>query len=61
MIINTNLRFGEWTTVFGDAKMTIVLVNRLTHRCQFFETGNDRFRVNNSATAATHKGREAES
>jgi DNA replication protein DnaC len=53
--ITTTLSFSEWATVFGDAKLTTALHDRLTHRCHILETGIDSFRFRASAEAARSK------
>ena len=62
VIITTNLSFSEWSNVFGDAKLTTALLDRLMHHCHIVETGNESYRFKHSSTQAKGliKAREVE-
>jgi DNA replication protein DnaC len=53
VVITTNLSFSEWGAVFGDAKLTTALLDRLTHHCHIVETGNESWRFKQSGTQAS--------
>lgn len=44
LIITTNLKFADWTQVFGDERLTVALLDRLTHRAHIIEFIGDSYR-----------------
>jgi len=44
MIVTTNLRFADWTQVFGDERLTAALLDRLTHKAHVLEFVGESYR-----------------
>ncbi len=44
IIVTTNLRFADWTSIFGDEKMTAALLDRLTHKGHILEFIGESYR-----------------
>ncbi len=60
VMIKTSLDFAEWSSVFGDAKMTTALLDRLTHHCHIVETGNESIRFSRSTAEAKTRSKARE-
>ena len=45
LIVTTNLPFENWTEVLLSERLTGATLDRLTHRCQIIETGNESYRL----------------
>jgi DNA replication protein DnaC len=45
VIVTTNLRFAEWTQVFGSESLTAALLDRLTHRSHILEVVGQSYRL----------------
>jgi len=56
MIVTTNLRFGEWTQVFGDEQLTAALLDRLTHHAHILEFVGESYRFRERMEREKGKG-----
>ena len=56
LIITTNLRFADWTQVFGDERLTAALLDRLTHKAHILEfTGAESYRFRERMQRQAHR------
>jgi DNA replication protein DnaC len=57
VIVTTNLRFADWTQVFGSEQLTAALLDRLTHRAHILEfSGAESFRFRQRMQRETQTG-----
>ena len=47
-VVNSNLPFDEWTSVFGSERLTGALLDRLTHHVHILEMNGESYRLNQS-------------
>jgi len=45
VIVTSNLEFGQWTSIFGDTKLTSALVDRLVHHAHIVSFAGESFRL----------------
>jgi DNA replication protein DnaC len=45
VIITTNMGFGDWTQIFGDANLTAALLDRITHRAHVINCTWESYRL----------------
>jgi len=44
IIVTTNLKFADWPQIFGDERLTLALLDRLTHRANILEFLGESYR-----------------
>lgn len=44
LLVTTNLKFADWTQVFGDERLTAALLDRLTHKAHIIEFVGESYR-----------------
>jgi len=45
VVVTSNLEFGQWTSIFGDTKLTSALVDRLVHHAHILSFTGESFRL----------------
>jgi DNA replication protein DnaC len=55
IIVTTNLNFADWTQVFGSEKLTLALLDRLTHRAHIIEFVGESYRFRQRLQQQDHR------
>lgn len=58
VIVTTNLRFADWTQIFGEERLTAALLDRLTHRAHILEFIGESFRFRQRMQKQAQKEKE---
>ncbi len=59
LVLTTNLKFSEWTSIFPDARLCRAVIDRLTHRSHIVDTGKDSIRLEEALERQGRAGAEA--
>lgn len=54
VVVTSNLEFGQWTSVFGDTKLTAALVDRLVHHAHILSFTGESFRLKQALERANN-------
>jgi len=55
LLMTTNLRFADWIQIFGDERLSVALLDRLTHRAHILEFVGESFRLRQTRKTALAK------
>jgi len=54
MVVTSNLRFADWTQIFGDERLTAALLDRLTHKAHILEFAGESYRFRQRMQREAH-------
>lgn len=55
LIVTTNLKFADWPQVFGDERLTLALLDRLTHKAHIIEFNGESYRFRQQRQRQAHE------
>ena len=55
LIVTTNLKFADWTQIFGDERLTLALLDRLTHKAHILEFTGESYRFRQQRQRVTQR------
>jgi DNA replication protein DnaC len=59
VVVTSNLRFADWTQVFGDERLTVALLDRLTHKAHVLEFIGESHRFRQRVQRERRRGAKA--